>query len=134
MNRRQALPVISLGATGLLAAPQVRAADTQAPSLLPGTYEGFGTWLEAARTATLAYLKSYGTTDTERFMKLLSLWACAMPGPPEPQWQRVAGANASIEMATVAAGRPFVVSAFRMAPGAILPLHCHPGEGASRCA
>jgi hypothetical protein len=129
MNRRQALPIFTLGAAGLFAAPRVPAADTQAPSVLPGTYEEFGTWLEAARTASLAYLKANGTTDTERFMKLLSLWACAMPEPPEPRWQRVAGGNALIEMATVAPGRPFVVSAFRMAPGAILPLHCHPGGG-----
>jgi hypothetical protein len=45
------------------------------------------------------------------------------------EWRTVPGANAPLDMATVASGRPFVVSAFRMAGDAVLPVHCHPGGG-----
>jgi hypothetical protein len=104
-------------------------AEPGAPALLPRQYDRFEDWLTSARAAGMAFLKEFGAADTERFMRLLSLWVCAMPDPPEPAWQSMKGANASLDMATVSPGRPFVVSAFRMAPGCVLPLHCHPGGG-----
>lgn len=129
MKRRELLPVLSLAAAGSIVPPKAPALEALASGLLPQQYDDFAAWLASARTASLDYLKAYGATDTERFMKLLSLWACAMPEPPTPVWQSLCGANKPIEMATLAPGRPFVVSAFRMGPGAILPLHCHPGGG-----
>lgn len=129
MQRRDLYPVLSLAAAGAIAPFVALDGEPVATSLLPGQYEKFDGWLMNARTAALDYLRDFGVADSERFMKLLSLWLCAMPEPPEPAWQPVPGANSALEMATIAAGRPFVVSAFRMRPGAVLPLHCHPGGG-----
>jgi hypothetical protein len=128
MQRRELVSMMS--ATACAAAPLMSAeVAARSPSQLPSEYADFADWLFNARAAGMAYLRERGTSDTERFMKLLSLWACAMPDPPEPDWQGMPGANTPLDMATIAAGRPFVVSAFRMAPGCILPLHCHPGGG-----
>lgn len=129
MQRREMVSMLSVAAAGAVAPLVSAGAETPGPLLLPERYDDFADWLANARTAGMNYLQRFGASDTERFMKLLSLWACAMPDPPEPTWQSMQGANAPLEMATIAPGRPFVVSAFRMAPGCILPLHCHPGGG-----
>lgn len=129
MQRRELVSALSLATAGIVAPFTAPAAEPADPALLPGRYDDFRRWLDDARAAALRYLTDYGASDTERFMKFLSLWTCAMPDPAEPPWQAMRGANASLEMATVAPGRPFVVSAFRMGPGCVLPLHCHPGGG-----
>jgi hypothetical protein len=121
--------MLSVAAAGAAAPLMALGAEPALTALLPRQYADFAAWLTSSRASAMAYLKEFGTTDTERFMKLLSLWTCAMPDPPEPAWQAMAGANERLEMATVAASRPFVVSAFRMAPGCVLPVHCHPGGG-----
>jgi hypothetical protein len=129
MQRRSVCSFLPLAAAVSLASSYARGAQSPAPALLPRQYVNFSDWLTDARAAASNYLRDFGVADTERFMKLLSLWTSAMPQPPEPAWQAVPGAETPLEMATIAAGRPFVVSAFRMGPGAVLPLHCHPGGG-----
>lgn len=126
MRRRDLVSGISLAATAPLQA--FAAAGTEA-GMLPAEYEDFAGWLQRAQQAGLRHVQAFGTAHPERFMRFLGVWAAAMPASPEPAWQNMNGANATLEMATVAAGRPFVVSAFRMAPGCVLPLHCHPGGG-----
>jgi hypothetical protein len=129
MQRRALWSVLSATATAMAVSKKGFGMEPSAAALLPGQYEHFEDWLTASRKAAMDYLKQFGVADTERFMKLLALWTCAMPDAPDPAWQAMPGAHATLEMATVASGRPFVVSAFRMAPGCILPLHCHPGGG-----
>jgi hypothetical protein len=129
MRRRELVSSISLAAAGAVAPLMAPAADWQGEDLLPGRYDDFTDWLQGARQAGLRHVSMFGTDNPERLIRFLGLWASAMPAPPEVSWQVIPGANARLEMATVAAGRPFVVSAFRMAPGCVLPLHCHPGGG-----
>jgi hypothetical protein len=129
MQRRGFISTFSLSATAAALPGAGMGAQVAEAGLVPAQYEDFPVWLQDARAAGMDYLKRYGARDTEKFMQLLSLWATAMPAPSEPAWQVMPGANSRLEMATVAPGRPFVVSAFRMAPGCVLPLHCHPGGG-----
>ena len=128
MQRRTLFSLLPFAA-GALAPMLSSATEPPGNGLLPRQYDDFTDWLVAARSGAMSYLNEFGADDTERFMRVLSLWACAMPFPSEPTWQPLKEANAPIDLATIAGGRPFVVSAFRMAPGALLPLHCHPGGG-----
>ena len=128
MQRRTLFSLLPFTAGAL--APMLSSETEPSGSVpLPRQYDNFTDWLTVARSAAMSYLKEFGADDTERFMRLLSLWTCAMPLPPDPTWQPLKDANTPIDLATIAGGRPFVVSAFRMAPGALLPLHCHPGGG-----
>lgn len=129
MQRRDVVTAVSLAAAGIVAPMMAAGEEQPAVDLLPRKYDDFSVWLASAQAAGMRYLRDYGRNDTERFMKLLGLWVSAMPATPAPNWQVIEGANARLEMATLAAGRPFVVSAFRMAPGCVLPAHCHPGGG-----
>jgi hypothetical protein len=129
MQRRKIVSMLSVTAAGAVASRMAAAMGPPSHGVLPGQYDDFAAWLVDARAAGMNYLREFGSAGTERFMKLLSIWACAMPDPPDPNWQAVQGANKPLEMAMIAPGQPFVVSAFRMAPGCILPLHCHPGGG-----
>lgn len=95
---------------------------------LPSRYDTYNSWLVAARAASLEYIKRDGA-DAEQFIRFLSLWAGAMPEPENITWVNFPGANEPLEFALISAGRPFVVTAFKMAPGCILPAHCHPGGG-----
>jgi hypothetical protein len=131
MQRRQFVGSL-LAAGAAVAASGARSADTPpAPAWIPGDYSSFDQWLTAARAGALQYLAAPHGREAQRFMRYLLLWAAAMPKPAlaSPPWQPVTGAREPLEFAMLAPGRPFVVSAFRMAPGCLLPAHCHPSGG-----
>lgn len=92
-------------------------------------YTELNDWLNDARAVASKLIESRGARDPARFVQLLALWAVAMPRFVVRQWQEIKGANAKLETASLAAGSPFVVSAFRMAPECVQPVHCHPGAG-----
>lgn len=48
-----------------------------------------------------------------------------------PDWYASFGGwlEAARDAATIALGRPFVVTALKFAPGCLLPVRCHPGGG-----
>jgi quercetin dioxygenase-like cupin family protein len=98
--------------------------------MMPTQYRSFMDWLDATRAAALNLVSETGAKNTEQFMQFLTLWATAMPDPTEFSWQSIAGANKSLDAAALFQGRPFAVSALRLDPGCILPLHCHPSGGA----
>jgi hypothetical protein len=106
------------------------AAQSASTSMMPTQYGTFDEWLGAARAAAQNVVRESGAKNTEQFMQFLSLWATAMPDPTEFSWLSIAGANRRLDAATLFQGRPFVVSALKMDPGCILPLHCHPSGGA----
>jgi hypothetical protein len=114
-------------------AERATAQQEQVISTLPISYGTFEEWLAAARSASTQFLQTpYGRTPNY-FMSFLAMWGAAMPRNPaawRTPWVELPGANERLEFNTLAAGRPFVVSAFRMAPGCLLPAHCHPGGGA----
>jgi 2-aminoethanethiol dioxygenase/cysteine oxidase family protein len=124
MKRRtlvQCLPLVLAGCT--------RAGSGSADVFPSRPYTDFNAWLKDARAATLPLIEKGGARDPARFVQLLALWAVAMPRFVVREWQAVKGANAKLESALIASGRPFSVSAFRMAPGCLQPVHCHPGAG-----
>jgi hypothetical protein len=112
-----------------LSEPQMTSAPAASDHLTPRPYLSYDDWLEAARRASLGYLKDIGAKDTERFIHHLALWSIGIPRPKEPSWQEIEGANRPLSFATLSPGRPFVVTTFRMAPGCVQPAHCHPGGG-----
>jgi hypothetical protein len=129
MHRRQfirAVPLSIAGSLSFLDAPRA-----QAPSrgLTPKRYSSFAEWIDAARGAALEFIADSGAENPNRFMQFLALWATAMPDVPKPDWPPIAGANRRLDAAMIAPGRPFVVTALKMAPGCRLPAHCHPGGG-----
>lgn len=128
MNRRtlvQLLPLVLAGCTRPSGAP-----GSGSPDLFPSApYTDFNAWLNDARAATLPLVEKGEARDPARFVQLLALWAVAMPRFVVREWQEVKGANAKLESALLGSGRPFSISAFRMAPGCIQPVHCHPGAG-----
>lgn len=122
----QAVPIASLGAW---LAPATSYSQDKQASLTPGSFVDFAGWLDAARAASLRFIDKNGADDTAQFMQFLALWVTAMPEVPQPEWQPLDGANARLDAATIAPGRPFVVTALNFAPGCLLPAHCHPGGG-----
>lgn len=123
MKRRTLVTVLPLALAGC-------ASGSGSPDLFPSRpYTDFNAWLNDARAATLPLIEKGGARDPSRFIQLLALWAVAMPRFVVREWTEVKGANAKLETALLAAGRPFSVSAFRMAPGCLQPVHCHPGAG-----
>jgi hypothetical protein len=129
MNRRnlvQFLPLALAGCAGPSGAPGT---GSGSPDLFPGQYTDFNEWLNAARAAGLHLVEQRAARDPARFVQFLSVWAVAMPRFVVREWREVKGANSKLELALLASGRPFVVSAFRMAPGCIQPVHSHPGSG-----
>jgi hypothetical protein len=125
MNRRtlvQGLPLVLAGCS--------KPSGSGSPDLFPGgPYTDFNAWLNDARAATLPLIDKGGARDPARFIQLLALWAVAMPRFVVREWQEIPGANAKLESALLASGRPFSISAFRMAPGCLQPVHSHPGAG-----
>lgn len=119
-----ALPAFSFGESAR--------AQQQAGAIVPASYGSFEDWVAAARDASLRFLSTPTGRRPDYLIRFLALWSAALPRDPE-QWQtpwvELSGANTRLEFNTLAAGRPFVVSAFRMAPGCLLPAHCHPGGG-----
>jgi hypothetical protein len=128
MERRAfvgALPSLALSGTQMTTPP-----PAEPPlALTPKPFVRYDDWLEAARRASLGYLKDIGAADPERFIQHLALWAIGIPKPPETAWQEIAGANRPLNFAMLSTGRPFVATTFRMAPGCVQPAHCHPGGG-----
>lgn len=125
MKRRTLLHALPLAVAGCARTP-----GSGAPDLFPArSYREFNVWLNDARAATLAALEQGGARDPARVVQLLALWAVAMPRFGVRDWQEVPGANAKLETALLASGEPFSISAFRMAPGCIQPVHDHPGGG-----
>lgn len=129
MQRRRIAQAVPLSIVGSLLCPSGSYGQNASASLTPDRYASFDSWLEAARTAALSFIEEYGAENTGQFMQFLALWTTAMPPIPEPSWQTLEGANAPLDAATIATGRPFVVTALRFAPGCLLPAHCHPGGG-----
>src|ERR1044072_5972277 len=125
MKRRalvQCLPLALAGCT--------KSSGSAAPNLFPtAPYTDFNAWLNDARAATLPLIENGGARDPARFIQLLALWAVAMPRFVVREWKEIRGANAKLESALLATGRPFSVSAFRMAPQCLQPVHSHPGAG-----
>jgi hypothetical protein len=125
MNRRtlvQALPLVLAGCT--------QSGGSGSRDLFPTrAYTEFNAWLNDARAAMLPLVEQGGARDPARFIQLLAVWAVAMPRFVVREWKEVKGANAKLETALLGAGRPFTISAFRMAPGCRQPVHCHPGAG-----
>ncbi|HEU4623762.1 MAG TPA: hypothetical protein VFS52_03300 [Steroidobacteraceae bacterium] len=125
MKRRTLLHAVPLALSGCMKTP-----GSGSPNPFPArTYDDFNAWLNDARAATLPLLERGGARDPTRFVQLLALWAVAMPRFAVREWQEVRGANAKLESASLASGKPFSISAFRMAPGCIQPVHGHPGGG-----
>jgi hypothetical protein len=132
MQRREFLQSAIVGGGAMVTVgPGAHAADASPSASIPGQYGSFEEWLLAARAANMAFLGAPHGREPERFLRYLLLWAEAMPkpAPADQAWQALAGARERVEFAMVAPGRPFVVSMFRMAPGCLLPAHCHPGGG-----
>lgn len=130
MQRRQLVQAISASILGTSLNSVPAAAQSASPTMVPMQYGTFMEWLDATRAAALGLVSETGGKDTEQFMQFLALWATAMPDPTEFKWQSIAGANKKLDAAALFQGRPFVVSALRLDPGCILPLHCHPSGGA----
>jgi hypothetical protein len=123
MDRRTLVQLLPLALAGC-------AKPSGQPDLFPPhPYTEFNAWLNDARAATLPLIEKGGGRDPAQFIQLLALWAVAMPRFVVREWQEVKGANAKLESALLGAGRPFSISAFRMAPGCLQPVHCHPGAG-----
>jgi 2-aminoethanethiol dioxygenase/cysteine oxidase family protein len=97
--------------------------------LIPAQYADFNSWLQAARAAAKHLVDQGAARDAARFVQFLTLWAVAMPRFVVREWQEVKGANSKLEHAQLASGSPFAVTAFRMGPGCLQPVHCHPGAG-----
>lgn len=129
MQRREFVQLIPLMIASSLTTSRPFADELVSAGSMPGQYRAFGEWLKASRAAAMRFVADGGAINPQRFMQFLALWATAMPTPTEPPWQRIQGANRRLEFAMVSAGRPFVVTAFRMEPGCIQPAHCHPGGG-----
>jgi hypothetical protein len=123
MDRRtlvQLLPLALVGCTK----------SSGQPDLFPARpYTDFNAWLNDARAATLPLVEKGGARDPAQFIQLLAVWAVAMPRFVVRDWTEIKGANAQFESALLGTGRPFSISAFRMAPGCLQPVHCHPGAG-----
>jgi len=99
---------------------------------VPVQYSSFDEWMQAARESTLQFLQTAKGREPEYFIRFLALWGAALPHDLQAwpdAWTALPGANALLEFNMLAGGRPFVVSALRMAPGCLLPAHCHPGGG-----
>lgn len=124
MNRRKMVQLVPLALAGCAAS------GSGSADLLPGQYTDFNEWLKAARAAAGTQLvDKRAARDPARYVQFLSVWAVAMPRFVVREWREVKGANSRLDSALLASGSPFVVSAFRMAPGCIQPVHCHPGAG-----
>jgi len=131
MHRRELLG--SLAALSAFAGTGgVNAQQPDSAPWVPAQYESFDSWLHAARAASMQFLDTPAGRTPDYLIRFLALWGAALPrdanGWSTP-WVELPGANARVEFNMLAAGRPFVVSAFRMAPGCLLPAHCHPGGG-----
>jgi hypothetical protein len=130
MQRRQLISSLSAGVIGAAMFPASPAANAAATVMTPAEYATFDEWLQAARAAALQLVEETGAKDTEQFMQFLALWAMAMPDPDQYTWQQIPGANLKFEAASLARGRPFVVGGLKLAPGYVVPPHCHPMGGA----
>src|SRR5262245_17203589 len=127
MNRRTLVQLLPLALAGCT---KSGAPGSGSSDLFPSKpYTDFNAWLHDARAATLPLIDKGGARDPARFIQLLALWVVAMPRFGVREWKEVKGANAKLETALLGAGRPFAISAFRMAPGCIQPVHGHPGAG-----
>jgi hypothetical protein len=131
MQRRRVLgSLTALSAVGLA---RDASAQTSSPvSMVPETYARFENWLAAARAASLEYVNTRAGREPSHLISFLAMWGAAMPRDIRQwttAWAELPGANARLEFNTLAPGRPYVVSAFRMAPGCLIPAHCHPGGG-----
>jgi len=122
MNRRRFAQVLPLALAGC-------SAGSGSVELYPGQYQDFAAWLAAARAAAKHLVDQGAARDTARFVQFLTLWAVAMPRFVVREWHEVKGANSKLELAPLANGSPFSVTAFRMGPGCLQPVHCHPGAG-----
>lgn len=123
MDRRTLVQLLPLALAGC-------AKTSRQPDLFPARpYTDFNAWLNDARAATLPLIEKGGARDPAQFIQLLALWAVAMPRFVVRDWTEVKGANAKLESALLGTGRPFSIAAFRMAPGCLQPVHCHPGAG-----
>jgi len=132
MQRRDFMYSAILTSSAVASSGSVTHAAESTPSgVVPAESQSFEEWLGAARAAAISFLSEPRGREPERFVRFLLLWAATMPRPTpaDVAWQVVPGARERLEFAMVAAGRPFVVSMFRMAPGCLLPAHCHPGGG-----
>jgi hypothetical protein len=126
MNRRHLIPLLPLALAGCTGSA---APGLGSPDLLPAQYTDFNAWLNAARAAGTHLIEKGAARDPARFVQFVAVWAAAMPRFVVREWREIKGANSKLESALLATGGPFVVSAFRMAPGCIQPVHCHPGSG-----
>ena len=130
MRRRHLIG--SLAALSTLPFAARTSAQPSTSSIVPASYDTFDEWIAAARSGSLQFLQTPIGLQPRHLISLLALWGAAMPRDPDvwqTPWNELPGANAPLEFNTLSAGRPFVVSAFRMAPGCLLPAHCHPGGG-----
>jgi hypothetical protein len=129
MNRRTLVQLLPLALAGCAEPSGTSASGSGSSDLLPGQYTDFNVWLNAARAAGTQLLEKRAARDPARFVQFLAVWAVAMPRFVVREWREVKGANNKLELATLATGSPFLVSAFRMAPSCIQPVHAHPGAG-----
>jgi PCO_ADO len=126
MNRRSLVQLLPLALAGCAQPSGGSGSSNPFPR---GPYTNFNAWLNDARAATLPLIQTGGARDPAQFIQLLALWAVAMPRFAVREWKEIKGANAKLETALLGAGRPFTISAFRMAPGCLQPVHGHPGAG-----
>ena len=125
MNRRTLVQLLPLALAGCTA----RSGGSGSPEMLPGQYTDFNAWLKDAEAAGLHLVEKGAVRDPARFVQFLALWTVAVPRFVLTDWSEVKGANSKLEFASLGRSRAFTVSAFRMAPGALQPVHCHPGGG-----
>lgn len=126
MKRRhlvQALPLALIGGCS-------KGTASGSPELFPSRqYTEFNDWLNDARAVATNLIQKGQARDPSRVVQLLALWVVAMPRFVVREWQEITGANAKFETARLAQGSPFAVSAFRMGPGCLQPVHSHPAAG-----
>lgn len=129
MNRRHLVQVLPFALAGCTKSTGDSALASGSPDLFPGQYTELNEWLSDARAVGMHLIEKRGARDPARFVQFLALWAVAMPRFVVRDWREIKGANSKLESALLGSGRPFAVSAFRMAPGCIQPVHGHPGGG-----